>query len=165
MVWIWRDGLVVIKRESGWASEWGAVSNLDSRWRSYFHFLFLDEGFLTLLLWFLYLTSVFKGAHLKTWCCAHRPRVYSFFFVNTYMTIGIDRGCYLRDEWVLILHNLICCADEKKDVLLLDGYIFSGLSDELKQQIVVSSALTRMWIACMSVSVSLIIIYSKNIRL
>jgi len=30
-------------------------------------------------------------------------------------------------------------AGEKKDVLLLDGYIFSGLSDELKQQIVVSS--------------------------
>ncbi|CAN6164350.1 unnamed protein product, partial [Urochloa humidicola] len=28
-------------------------------------------------------------------------------------------------------------ADEKKDVLLLDGYIFSGLSDEMKQQIVV----------------------------
>ncbi|KAF8723676.1 hypothetical protein HU200_021638 [Digitaria exilis] len=28
-------------------------------------------------------------------------------------------------------------ADEKKDVLLLDGYIFNGLSDELKQQIVV----------------------------
>ncbi|KAK8455261.1 hypothetical protein SEVIR_4G115300v4 [Setaria viridis] len=28
-------------------------------------------------------------------------------------------------------------ADEKKDVLLLDGYIFSGLSDELKQHIVV----------------------------
>jgi 3-hydroxyisobutyrate dehydrogenase-like beta-hydroxyacid dehydrogenase len=28
-------------------------------------------------------------------------------------------------------------ADEKKDALLLDGYIFSGLSDELKQQIVV----------------------------
>ncbi|KAL6839619.1 hypothetical protein ACP4OV_030558 [Aristida adscensionis] len=28
-------------------------------------------------------------------------------------------------------------ADEQKDVFLLDGYIFSGLSDELKQQIVV----------------------------
>jgi hypothetical protein len=42
------------------------------------------------------------------------------------------------------LLNLICCADEKKDALLLDGYIFSGLSDELKQQIVVSSALTRI---------------------
>jgi len=28
-------------------------------------------------------------------------------------------------------------SGEKKDVLLLDGYIFSGLSDELKQQIVV----------------------------
>jgi hypothetical protein len=53
------------------------------------------------------------------------------------------------------------CADEKKDVLVLDGYIFSGLSDELKQHIVVSSALMRICVASMHVSISLIIIYSR----
>lgn len=46
------------------------------------------------------------------------------------------------NDWYLSC--LVYCADEKKDVLLLDGYIFNGLSDELKQQLVVSSELMRM---------------------
>lgn len=46
------------------------------------------------------------------------------------------------NDWYLSF--LVYRADEKKDALLLDGYIFNGLSDELKQQIVVSSALMRM---------------------
>lgn len=44
---------------------------------------------------------------------------------------------------VALTTNLIYRTDEKKDVFLLDGYIFSGLSDELKQQIIVSS--TAYW--------------------
>lgn len=53
------------------------------------------------------------------------------------------------NDWYLSC--LVYCADEKKDVFLLDGYIFSGLSDELKQQIVVSSDLHYMNVNCMHV--------------
>ena len=35
-------------------------------------------------------------------------------------------------------------ADEKKGIFLLDAYIFSGLSDELKQNIVVSDTQLRI---------------------
>lgn len=40
-------------------------------------------------------------------------------------------------------------ADEKKDISLLDAYIFSGLSDEPKQNIVVSDTKLRIWIVCL----------------
>lgn len=57
---------------------------------------------------------------------------------TTYIPIEIHMVRWRILAWCY-LANLIYHTDEKKDIFLLDGYIFSGLSDELKQQIVVSS--------------------------
>jgi hypothetical protein len=66
----------------------------------------------------------------------------------------------------MILANLIYRTDQKKDVFLLDGYIFTGLSDELKQQIFVSG--TAYWESeyyASLFSLSLITIYFVYARL
>jgi len=60
---------------------------------------------------------------------------------TTYIPIEIHMVIWRTLAW-WYLANLIYHTDEK-DVFLLDGYIFSGLSDELKQQIIVSS--TAYW--------------------
>ena len=84
---------------------------------------------------------------------------------TTYIPIEIHMVIWRTLGW-WYLANLIYHTDEKKDVFLLDGYIFSGLSDELKQQIIVSS--TAYWESeyhASSFSLSLITTYLVYARL